>query len=371
MRLTTRLLLAILATLTLVLAACGDDDAASTATESGQAATSSEADTQPDTGDTADTGDTGAAPDESSAQTEADLPMVVVTTNILGDVVERLAGGEVETIVVMPVGSDPHDFQASAQQVDQMQNADALIVNGSALEEGLLDIIDAAESDGVATHEAIGPVATIDFGAGGHDHGDDEHGDDEHGDDEHGDDEHDHAHEGDDPHFFTDPARMAVAVEGITDFLVATVDGVDAEALEANAAAYIAELEALDAEVEEILAVVPEDRRLLVTNHDAFGYFADRYDFEVLGSIIPGGSTLASASARDLAELASTIDELDVPAVFAETITSSQLAETLGGESDVEIVELFSGSLGAPDSGAGTYIEMVRTNAERIAAALA
>jgi zinc/manganese transport system substrate-binding protein len=163
---------------------------------------------------------------------------------------------------------------------------------------------------------------------------------------------------------------MAVAVEGITDFLVATVDGVDAEALEANAAAYIAELEALDAEVEEILAVVPEDRRLLVTNHDAFGYFADRYDFEVLGSIIPGGSTLASASARDLAELASTIGELDVPAVFAETTTSSQLAETLAGEADVEIVELFSGSLGAPDSGAGTYIEMVRTNAERIAAAL-
>jgi zinc/manganese transport system substrate-binding protein len=164
---------------------------------------------------------------------------------------------------------------------------------------------------------------------------------------------------------------MAIAAEGIVDFLIDTVDGVDAEALEANAAAYIAELEALDAEVEETLAVIPEERRLLVTNHDTFGYFADRYDFEVLGTIIPGGSTLASVSARDLSELASTIAELGVPAVFAETTVSSQLADTLAAEvGDVEVVELFTDSVGAPDSEGATYVAMVRTNAERIAAAL-
>jgi zinc/manganese transport system substrate-binding protein len=164
---------------------------------------------------------------------------------------------------------------------------------------------------------------------------------------------------------------MAVAVDGIADFLIGTVDGVDADAIEANAAAYIAELEALDAEVEETLAAIPEERRLLVTNHDTFGYFADRYDFEVLGSIIPGGSTLASVSARDLSELASTISELGVPAVFAETTVSSQLADTLAGEAgDIEVVELFTDSLGDPDSEGATYVAMVRTNAERIAAAL-
>ena len=161
---------------------------------------------------------------------------------------------------------------------------------------------------------------------------------------------------------------MAVAADGIVEFLIDTVDGIDAAALEANASTYVAALEALDAEVAELVAVVPDERRLLVTNHDAFGYFADRYDFEILGAIIPGGTTLAAASARDLAELASAIGELGVPAVFAETTTSSQLAETLASEvGDVAVVELFSGSLGPSGFEADTYVAMVRTNAERIA----
>ena len=249
-----------------------------------------------------------------------DRRTVVVTTNILGDVVENLVGDELRVITIMPVGSDPHEFQASAQQVAQIGAADGLIVNGAGFEEGLLDVIESAEGDGVPVFEAIGAIETIAFDDGSHD----EHEADEH------DDEDDH--QGIDPHFFTDPARMARAADGIVAFLIANVDGVDAAALETNAASYIAQLKSLDAEVETLLAAIPSDRRVLVTNHEVFGYFADRYGFDVAGTIIPSGSTADSADAQALAELAELIEHQGVPAIFADASSSGELASTLAEE---------------------------------------
>ncbi|MBT5138934.1 MAG: zinc ABC transporter substrate-binding protein [Acidimicrobiaceae bacterium] len=292
----------------------------------------------------------------------ANRPTVVVTTNILGNVVENLVGDELQVVTIMPVGSDPHEFQASAQQVAQIGAAHGVIANGAEFEEGLLDVIESAAADGVPIFEAIDGVETIEFGGGHPNEHDDEH--DEH-DDEHG-------HEGVDPHFFTDPSRMARAADGIVAFLIANVDGVDARALEANAASYIAELESLDAEVETLLATIPSDQRVLVTNHEVFGYFADRYGFEVAGTIIPSGSTTDGADAKALAELAELIEHQGVPAIFAETSSSAELASTLAEEvGGIDVIELFSESLGSDDSGGATYVDMVRTNANRIADALA
>ncbi len=322
---------AVLAAMALMLAACGSDD------------------------------------DDTETGASGDLPTVVVTTNILGDVVDELVGDQAEVITIMPVGADPHDFQPSAQEVDQILQADALIVNGTSFEEGLLDVIDSAKDSGVPTFEATSAVETIEYGAGGHDeHG---HEDEEGHDDE---DEHGHAHDGADPHFFTDPTRMADAVDGIGAFLTAEVDGLDADALEAAVADYTAELEALGAEVEALVEAIPAERRILVTNHEVFGYFADQYGFEVVGTVIPGGTTVDSASAGELAELVEIIESEGVPAIFADTSSSSALAETLAAEvGDVEIVELYSESLGDVDSDGGTYLDMVRANAARISAALA
>ena len=335
-------------------------------------------------------------------------PTVVVTTNILGDVVEQLVGGEAEVVVIMPVGADPHDFQASAQQVAQIGEADALIVNGGGFEERLLDVISSAQSDGVPTFEAISAVSTIGFDEVGHDdhdeedhddHEHDDHGDDDHGDedkeeghddhehDDHGDedneeahhDEHEHEHDdheghdhsGDDPHFFTDPARMAVAAEAMADFLAANLDGVDQAALESASSGYLSELRDLDVEAEAALSSIPADRRVMITNHEVFGYFADRYGFEVVGSIIPSGSTSDAASAGALADLAELIEQEGVPAIFADVSASDELAQTLAGEvGDVAVVELFTESLGSVDSGGGTYLEMVRSNFDRIVSAL-
>ncbi len=316
----------------LLLAACGDDDASV-----GSAAS--------------DGGD--------------DRPTVVATTNILGDVLENVAGDHVEVVTIMPVGADPHSFQASAQQANEIREADALIVNGAGFEEGLVDVIDAVADDGTSTFEAISAVETIEFGEGGH--AEEEHSEEAHPDDEHGSD-----HESEDPHFFTDPARMARSADAMAEFLIDNVEGIDADALRASADDYVAQLESLDAEVEEILAAVPEERRVLVTNHEVFGYFADRYDFEVVGTVIPSGSTADGASAGALAELAEIIEDEGVAAIFAESSASGGLADTLAKEvGEVAVVELFSESLGDAESDGATYVEMTRTNAERIAAALA
>jgi zinc/manganese transport system substrate-binding protein len=323
-------------------------------------------------GDTAQDGATevqGAAPDAAAEPEPAGR--VVVTTNVLGDVVATIVGDDAEVEVIMPPGSNPHEFAPSARQAAAMREADLLIVNGAKFEEGLISAIEGAKADGVPVYEAISPIEPLQFEDHGHGHG---HGHDhghEHGHEGegHG---HGHVHEGDDPHFFTDPARMAIAVEGMAEALSTHIEGLDTEEFRARVADYVAQLQALDAEVEAMLAPIPAERRVLVTNHDVYSYFADRYGFEVLGVLIPGGATLAEPSAADLADLAAAIEAEGVPAIFVDAAAPPRLAEALAAEVgiEVEVVTLFAESLGPPDSGAETYLEMVRTNAERVLAAL-
>lgn len=276
-----------------------------------------------------------------------DGPRVAVTTSILADVVGEIVGPEIEVVTVMPAGVDPHEFQASARDADAVRRADAVVVNGGGFEEGLLDLVGSVADDGVPVHQVV---------AGGDE--DDHAGED------------DHDHEGD-VHFFTDPVLMADAVQGIAAFLAAEVDGIDAAALEQRVAGYVARLEQLDADVRGLLADVPAAARVLVTGHDVLGPFAERYGFEVVGTVIPGASTADGASAGDVARLAEAVREAGVPAIFVDASASAELARTLADEADdVEVVPLFTEALGEEGSGAEDYLGLVRTNAERIAAAL-
>lgn len=334
-----------------------------------------------------------------------DRPTIVVTTNILGDVVGDLVGDEADVTVLMPAGADPHDFQLSAQQAAELREADVLITNGAGFEEGMLDSLETAESDGVTTYHAIDGVETIAYGedapdahageeegehadeeddepdeeggepdeAEGDEHADEEEG--EHSDEEegeHSDEEGDeHADEGDDPHFFTDPDRVADAAEGIADFLVQEVPTLDTNGFRTGAESEVEALRDLAAEVDEMLDAIAPDDRIMVTNHEVFGYFADRYDFEVVGVVIPGGGTGAEPNAQDLNELAGTIEAEGVPAIFADVSSPETLSDALAREAgDVEVVAVYSESLGEEGSGADTYAGMARTNAERIVDAL-
>jgi zinc/manganese transport system substrate-binding protein len=129
---------------------------------------------------------------------------------------------------------------------------------------------------------------------------------------------------------------------------------------------------ATDTAIRSLLEDVPEASRKMVTNHEAFGYFAARYDFELVGVVIPGGSTLAEPSSAELAELVAVMEREDIRVIFAETSRPATLAEAVAAElgDEVEVVELFTESLGPPGSGAEGLSEMLIANAESIAAAL-
>lgn len=297
----------------------------------------------------------------SDATGSSGRPVVVATTPILGDIVSSTLGDAAEVVVLMPRGADPHAFQPSARQLGELRDASLVVANGLGLERGLHDALDAAAADGVNVLEVAPLLEPIAFAG---DHGHDEA--------DHDESEHDHDHGDLDPHVWFDPSRMALAVGLIADAFVDAAPDADRDAVLATADAYAAELTALDAEVEETLATVPEDERILVTNHDTFGYLADRYGFEVLGVVIPGGDTLAAPSASALDELADEIARHGVRAVFTDEGVSPDLARALAGEvgGDVQVVALFTDTLGAPDGPSGTYVDLIRTDARRIADAL-
>ncbi|MCY3968202.1 MAG: metal ABC transporter substrate-binding protein, partial [bacterium] len=194
-----------------------------------------------------------------------------------------------------------------------------------------------------------------------------EHDDhDEHDEHEGHDDHHGHDHGSEDPHIWFDPHRLSLALPELSQAL-AQYAGISQTALDDCTNSYIEELRNVDIEVTEILGQLPAEKRLLVTNHDALGYFADQYDFEVIGTVIPSGSTLAATNPAALQELVELVQDTGVKTIFTETTHSSQDAEALGREAGAEVATLYTGSLGPSDSGADTYIGFLRTNAQTIA----
>jgi len=276
-----------------------------------------------------------------------DRPLVVVTTNILGDVVGTIVGDEAEVLVLMQPNVDPHSFEISAREAARIQGADLLVSNGLGLEEGLQQHVDAAVAAGVASVSAGDLIEVLSYSAG--------------------------ESEGQpDPHFWTDPTRMIAVVSGVAEAVVATVPGVDPTAIAANAASLQGDLHQLEEDMDAAFATIPAGHRNLVTNHHVFGYLADRFGFEVIGAVLPSGTTLAAPSASDLAGLATSIADAGVRTIFADSSQPDRLAQVLADEGgvDVAVVPLYTESLTAPGEGAHTYLLMMRANTERIATGL-
>ena len=205
-------------------------------------------------------------------------------------------------------------------------------------------------------------------------HGHDEDEEDEHGHDEDEEDEHGHGHDEHDhgpldPHFWFDPMRVKVAVNEIAARLSA-IDPDNASVYSQNASAYGEQLDELHAWIQEQVSAVAPERRLLVTSHDSFSYFAEVYGFEIVGLVIPSLATHVEPSAEHIAELVDVVREHDLPALFGETTVSERLAQTIATETGAQLFRLYSGSLGPEGSGADTYLGMMRTNVERIVEAL-
>jgi len=302
---------------------------------------------------------TGAAAQEMltlpalEAVTLAGQPLrVVATTSIIGDVVAQVGGDAIALTTLMGAGQNPHSYEPAAKDLTAVSRANVIFINGWDLEEALVYNLKAIGekayivpvSANIEPMPYRSPAATIGDG-----------------------------HGSPDPHVWFSIHNVEQWVENITATL-SQLDPANAKTYEANAETYLAELAELDEYTRTQLAAIPPEKRILVTNHGAFGYFARDYGFEVLGTVIPGMSTLAEPSASDLANLIATMREHGVCTIFTETTVNDTLAQTVAAElsecADVQVLPLYTGAVGPPGSGADSYIGMFRANVDTIVTGL-
>jgi ABC-type Zn uptake system ZnuABC Zn-binding protein ZnuA len=275
---------------------------------------------------------------------------VVATTGIVGDVVKNVAGDGVELTMLIGPGQDPHTYQPTPRDIAAVERAHVVFVNGFHLEEGLESTIDAAAGKGspvVSVSAGIQPRPSS-SGAGP---GADSHG------------------AAGDPHVWFDPANVK-RWTGNIEATLSALDPANAAAYRERAAAYVRQLDELDANIRARVALIPPDRRKLVTDHEALGYFADRYGFRVVGAVIPSVSTSAEPSAGDLAALVEAIRAQGVPAIFVGTTTSPKVADLVARETGAQVLPIHTGETGTAGSGAETYLGMMRANVDTIVAGL-
>jgi len=272
---------------------------------------------------------------------------VVATTSIIGDVVRQVGGEAIDLTVLMQPGQDPHSYQPGAADLTAVADADLIFMNGWNLEEALVGDLVAIGRDATVIPVSAGIVPRLLSE-------DDEH------------DGESHAHGPVDPHVWQSVPNVIRWVENIRQVLSAA-DPANATRYEANAAAYSRSLQRLDDDLRATLAAIPEERRVLVTNHDNLGYFADAYGFEVAGTIIPSISSLAEPSAGELARLIGAMRSRGICTLILEATAAGQVARTLKNEltdcDEVRLVMLYADALGPPGSGAESYIGMMQTNA--------
>ncbi len=270
-------------------------------------------------------------------------PMVLTSTTILADVVRHVVGDAAEVESVMPPGADPHDFSLSSADAGRIGRADLVVVGGLGLDTAIQNTAEAAGRGRLLVlAPLLDPLPFRGAEAG-------------------------QAEGMLDPHFWQDPVRMAHAVDLIAGAVVEAIPGVDGEALATRATEYAAELRQLDSELSAEFSAIPAERRVIVTNHDALGYFADRYGLDVASVVLEGGD-LAEPSSAALRKVVDTISGLGVKAIFVDNVEPADLARAVAAEvgPDVQVIELATDSLGTSGAGSTGYEQMIRSNAEAI-----
>ena len=281
----------------------------------------------------------------SAPQSGDSAVSVLASTSFLADIAQNVAGDRLAVESLLPIGADPHAYQAAPADVSKIAESDVLILNGIEYEHFIESLLENAGGERLVIEatEGLTPHAM----------------------DEHAEGDEDHAHEAGDPHMWLDPNLVIAYVENIRDGL-SEADPEGADTYKANAGAYIAQLRELDAFIREQVETIPAERRLLVTNHETFGYFAGRYGFTVVDTILPSFSSEAGASAREVASTIDAVKTSGAPAIFLGEVENADLAEQIANETGVKVVDgLYLETLtdGPP---AATYIEMMKYNVAQI-----
>jgi ABC-type Zn uptake system ZnuABC Zn-binding protein ZnuA len=294
---------------------------------------------------------------------------IVATTTQAADFSRAIGGSNTTVTQILQPNVDPHDYELSPADIDAIADADVLVSNGVGLETWLDDAVSAAGFDGTSVVMADG--VALREGSHGHE-GEGEAASEEHaGEGEHAE---EHAEEEEhDPHIWQNPRNAKIMIANIEKGLVAA-DPDDAADYRANLEAYDRKLDALDAAITTKIDSIPADRRKLVTNHDAFGYYADQYGLAVVGSIIPSFDTSAELSGQAIDDIVNKIEQEKVPAIFSESSLPPRTAETIGRESGVTVIAgegaLYADSLGPQGSPGATYVDAEMHNTDVIVDAL-
>ena len=271
----------------------------------------------------------------------SEAPVVLASTTFLTDIARNIAGDRVKVESLLPIGADPHSYQPTPQDVAKIEQSKLLIINGAEYEHFLESLLENAGGERNIIEASSGLRLRTDA----------------------------ESEQGVDPHLWLDPNNVIIYVENIREGLT-HFDPDGAAIYQSNADAYVAKLEALDAWIDEQVSQIPPERRMLVTNHEALGYFAERYGFTVIGAVVPSVSSDASTSAGQMAELIEQIKSSGTPAIFLDEVENPALAEQIADETGVKVVaDLHLESLtdGPP---AATYIDMMKHNVTQIVNAL-
>lgn len=294
---------------------------------------------------------------------------VVASTSIIADVVAQVGGDRIALTGLIPIGADSHSFEATPRDLIALNNAHVIFINDLHLEEALDPILDSLDGGNPIVPVNIG-VETMNFGQGSyaqHPYGDE--GGEEHDEDEEHSNEEVHAHKGVDPHTWFSVHSVEQWVMNVAHVL-SDLDPANANLFEANVQAYLADLEALEEDLDGMIAKLPAEKRILVTDHEVLGYFAAEYGFEVVGTVLPSLSTVATPSAGDLAALQDQIEAEGISAIFVGNSANEGLAQQLANDMGVQVVTIYTESLSKADGPAASYLDFMRHNMATIVNAL-
>lgn len=266
-------------------------------------------------------------------------PVILTSTTILADITRNIAGDRFQVESLLPIGSDPHSYQPTPQDLAKISESKLMVINGLGYEQFLSSLLENAGGTKTIVEASAGiPPRT-------------------------------EAQHGIDPHMWLDPLLVVSYVENIRAALI-NLDPHGEAVYQDNAKRYITELQNLDAWITEQVHQIPTEKRLLVTNHESFGYFADHYGFKVVGTVVESFSSDASPSAQQLAALIDQIKAGDAPAIFLDASDNNTFARQIADETGVKVItdlHLESLTTGTP---AATYMDMMKHNISEIVKAL-